>query len=701
MYSDDSAASEIASDDEEHNAFGDESVASEIEESGGDRNNRPPAAKPQAAQPSSEASADDAYDDEVYENEDEGDDDGYSVDFEDDTPASPVALPKRLASPVRISASSPVKQRPKAISEDAEYYSDASFEDESRKFMSASQSTRLVVDLSIPKDSPTRRDSSVLKSPSSPYSNPNSPHVDLKVLSKPMVLAPASTATPTSAVDPLPPPSPQIAVPYPPGVVYMQPPQLLLADGDEKKFSLLLRKVESKFEDQIEELREKNTLLQWKERELKAELRAQRDELKMRKSRIEKKRKRALERRHDHERMVDKLKAEVSDMNDKIHVFQELTRKLEAEKEHLGSVISNVDAEKRTVHERNLALTEKLQSTLSDFHALNMRFEETVNAKLDAEKRINDMLAQHRVEIEVLQHKCRLDVESAQRALEAEIASRTTERLALPENYRLIVAAEKDRCEKLEAALTKQMRELETAMARDALKSEAEVARAVEQRKLAEDKADKRVQEELQTISRERDAIDEQRRELLLSVTRTNARLDEERGKLEALRAQLDVRQMKLVEERAELDARAAFLDDRVAKLNDEESTLERRKVEVTRLGRETFEKTRSLTQRMQNYSEIKSELEKLRAEHETLRARAQESEWKARAMEQEKATLDKTVLQLQQERLLVAKQRIQSRQFLDNARKLESMLQQQNALEQHGLKHCLWRLTSSAHWKR
>ncbi|KAF1313268.1 hypothetical protein FI667_g17532, partial [Globisporangium splendens] len=673
MYSDDSAASEIASDNEEHNAFGDESVASEVEESGGVRNNAPPpVAKPNAAQPSSEASADDAYDDEVYEDEDEGDD-GYSVDFEDDAPASPVASPKRSASPVRISASSPAKQRPKAISEDTEYYSGASFEDESRKSMSASQSTRLVVDLSIPnaKDSPTRRDSGILKPPSSPFPNSNSPHVDLKVLSKPMVLAPASTATTTSVADPLPPPS-QVAAPYPPGVVYMQPPQLLLADGDEKKFSLLLRKVESKFEDQIEELREKNTLLQWKERELKVELRAQRDELKMCKSHIEKKRKRALERRRDHERMVDKLKAEVSDMSDKIHAFQELTSKLEAEKEHLGSVISNIDAEKRAVHERNLALAEKLQSTLTDFHALNLRFEETVNAKLDAEKRIDYVLAQHRVEIEVLQHKCRLDVESAQRALEAEIASRATERLALPENYRLIAAAEKDRCEKLEAALTEQMRELETAMARDALKSEAEVARAVEQRKLAEDKANKRIHEELQT-----------RRELLLSVTRTNARLDEERSKLEALRAQLDVRKMEPVEERAELDARVAFLDDRVAKLCDEESTLERRKAEVTRLGRETFEKTRILTQKMQNYSE----LEKLRAEYATLKARAQESERKARGMEQEKVALDKTVLQLQQERLLAAKQRIQSRQILDNARKLESMLQQQKALEQHGLK--------------
>lgn len=175
--------------------------------------------------------------------------------------------------------------------------------------------------------------------------------------------------------------------------------------------------------------------------------------------------------------------------------------------------------------------------------------------------------------------------------------------------------------------------------------------------------------------------MDEQRRELLVSVTRTAARADEERGRMDATRAQLDERAMKLVEERAALDVRSAFLDERLAKLASEEDALERRRVELTRLGRETFDKSRVLAQTMQSFAELKSELEKLRAEHETMLVRVTESERRARDVEQERARLDKTVLQLQQERLLVAKQRAQSRQFLEGARRLEGMMQQQKVL--------------------
>lgn len=498
MYSDDSAASEIASDDE-NSAFGEggeSGVASEIEESGGRTAKPPPTASTattaQRAAASEPSEASDAYEDEEYEDYD----DGYSVDFEDDVPATPVA--KRSMSPVRIP--SPAK-RPAAISEDAEYY-EASFENESRKSMSMSQSARLVVDLSIPtaKDSPTRREAAgSIAKPSSPFPHPNSPHVDLKVLSKPMA------TTPVAAV-PSPFPTyphhaaPSAAMHIPPGQEHQQHFHPRFAEGEEKKFSLLLRKVESKFEDEVEELREKNTLLQWKERELKTELRMQRDELKMRKSRIEKKRKRALERRREHERMVDKLKAEVKDLGCKVDVLNELNCKLESEKQRVSGVLSTVEAEKRAVEERNLALAEKLQTTLSDFHALNLRFEDTVNAKLDAEKRIDDVISKHRVEIEVMEHKRKLEVETSQKALEQEIARRATERMALPENYRLIVQAEKDRYEKLETALAKQMRELETTVARDALKYESEVAKAWEMKQHAEEKAEKRVQEELQMV---------------------------------------------------------------------------------------------------------------------------------------------------------------------------------------------------------
>lgn len=142
---------------------------------------------------------------------------------------------------------------------------------------------------------------------------------------------------------------------------------------------------------------------------------------------------------------------------------------------------------------------------------------------------------------------------------------------------------------------------------------------------------------------------------------------------------------MKLVEERAELDVRNASVGDRLAKLAEEENAVARRRVELTRLGRETLDKSRVLAQSMESFAELRSELAKLRTEHEATLARVTESERRARDVEQERACLDKTVLQLQQERLLMAKQRAQSRQFLDGARRLEGMMQQQKALLLHG----------------
>lgn len=163
-----------------------------------------------------------------------------------------------------------------------------------------------------------------------------------------------------------------------------------------------------------------------------------------------------------------------------------------------------------------------------------------------------------------------------------------------------------------------------------------------------------------------------------MSITRTSARFDEERGRFDATRAQLDVRAMKLVEERAALDVKSAYLEDRLAKLRDEEGVLEQRKRELTKLGRETLDKSHALAQTMQSFAELKGE-------HEAMKARVAESERRARDVEHEKARVDKTVLQLQQERLLVAKQRVQSRQFLEGARRLEGMLQQQKELELTG----------------
>jgi hypothetical protein len=72
----------------------------------------------------------------------------------------------------------------------------------------------------------------------------------------------------------------------------------------------------------------------------------------------------------------------------------------------------------------------------------------------------------------------------------------------------------------------------------------------------------------------------------------------------------------------------------------------------------------------------------RLREIQEGLQAKAKESEIRAEQMQKDKVALEKTALQLQHERLMVAKQRMQSRHFLDGAKKLEHLLQHQKALE-------------------
>lgn len=272
--------------------------------------------------------------------------------------------------------------------------------------------------------------------------------------------------------------------------------------------------------------------------------------------------------------------------------------------------------------------------------------------------------------------------------MEQEIAKCAADRVTLPATHRLILEAEKERYEKLEAAIVKQMRELEAHVAKETCRLEKEAATAVQLKHIAEARAEERVQQELVKISRERDAVDEQRRELLVSVTRTNVRFDEERGKLDAIRAQLEVKQMKLMEERAEMDTRCSCLDERMQRLADQENVVELRKAEVARAGRETLEKTKVLAHKMANYMELQHEVETLRGVQQQMLEQTKHSEQRALELQQEKAVLEQAALKLQHERLLVAKQRVQSRQFMDGAKKLESLLQQQTAMERASQSH-------------
>lgn len=402
MYSDDSAASEVASDDGDLASDGEASaVASEIEESVDRPAGHRPVVVATVAAPKKPPSSD-GYEDDYEDDFDEAgdaDEAGYSVEFENDSPQrSPVKPPlARLPSIVL--------EEDENGDNDDDDYGQNSFEEESRR---SQNSSRLVVDLSVPatRDSPTHRTASspIVKA----FLSPNSPNMNLKVLSKPMSMAQTS---PTAGAGACELPSAGAAAPVP--MVMMTPPGLL-AEGEEKKFSLLLRKVESKFEDEIEELREKNALLTWKERERKSELRMHREELQMRKSRLDKKKKRAMERRRESERMTEKLRLELTETQHKVTALEEARVRQQQDFDSLQQTLRAVQDEKRSIEERNLMFAERLQAALGDFHALNLRFETAVRDKLEAERRMEEMASKHQVALEVLEHKRRLEVDTMQ-----------------------------------------------------------------------------------------------------------------------------------------------------------------------------------------------------------------------------------------------------------------------------------------------
>ncbi|ETL90472.1 hypothetical protein L917_10836 [Phytophthora nicotianae] len=662
MYSDDSAASEVESEVED--AYGDDGsgeVASEIAESG-DVHELAPVLKQQPKQQSK------SIDSDVYDE----DNDGYSAeDFEDDfeeydeetssiQPPPPAPVTKG-PSPTRSVISN--TRRSVVASDDApgyDYeYGEASFEEESCRSQSQrslSPSNR-VVDLSVRSASPSFR----------PAQPPPESSNDFVQTTSVEAHSPVAGAKASSR------PTPQVLASV------AEEEAEAYAAMQSKQFSLLLRKMESKFEDEVEELREKNALLTWKERELKASLRRAKEELTMRKARIEKKRRRAADRRREHERAAERVQQELAAAQSSIVERDCRIEGLQNELVELRGMLQNVEREKHEADGRNMILAEKLQAALGDFHQLTCSFEGAVNAKLVCEQRIEELKGMHRVQLEIIEHKCQVDVDAARRALAEEVASRAAERQTLPEVQKRVVEAEKERYEKLEAALNKQMRELESRAAQDALTHAAELARATEVKHQAEQRAERRIQDEVDRIAREREAVDEQRRELLASMARTNVRFDEERGKMEARSCELDARRSELADERAELEARIIYVEQRTRRLEEDEALVERRRTELAAVGRETLERSHALARRAQELADAIAERDKLRTLVKVLTERSERSEQRAMMLEQDCEKLEMAAQALQQERLLVAKQRLQSRYFLDGARKLESMLHQKH----------------------
>ncbi|KAG7395184.1 hypothetical protein PHYBOEH_004138 [Phytophthora boehmeriae] len=674
MYSDDSAASEVPSDVDD--AFGDggSQVASEIIESVDTLDTE------QRQQKHIKAAG---LDNDEEDEEDE--DNGYSGDFEEDEEDQSAVVHASVAplvkapSPTRSVISTGSPRRPALQSDDASTYGydEASFEEESRRSQSQhslSQSSRrsVVVNLSVR----AARDSPPFKP--APLENNMS---DLQGAS---FLLPSNAHSSVSDLKVFPKPSPQMLA------CVAEEEAEAIATMQSKQFSLLLRKMESKFEDEVEELREKNALLTWKERELKAALRRTRDALTMRKARIEKKRRRAVDRRREHERAAERVQQELVTAQTTIIERERRIKELQQEVNRMLEALQNVEKEKHVAEARNITLAENLQAALRDFHQLTCNFEDAVNAKLVSEQRIEELEGMHQVKLQVLEHKCNVDVEAARRALAEEIAARTAERQTLPEIHQRIVAVEKERFDKLEAALHKQMRELESRVAQDALMHTAELARATEARQQAELRAERRIQDEVDRITREREAVDEQRRELLASAARANARFDEERGKMEAKMNDLDARRSELADERTELEARSTYVEQRARRLEEQEGAVERRRTELAAVGRETLERSHALAQRAQEFHDAVTECERLRTLVKALTERSERSEQRAMMLEQDREQLDAAARALQQEKLLVAKQRMQSRYFLDGARKLESMLHQKHCVMEEAEKRQL-----------
>eukprot|EP00644_Phytophthora_capsici_P006050 jgi/Phyca11/503130/fgenesh2_kg.PHYCAscaffold_2_\ len=150
---------------------------------------------------------------------------------------------------------------------------------------------------------------------------------------------------------------------------------------------------------------------------------------------------------------------------------------------------------------------------------------------------------------------------------------------------------------------------------------------------------------------------------------------------MEARSCELDARRSELADERTELVARIEYIEQRTRSLEADEALVERRRQELAAVGRETLERSHALARRAQEFTNVVAECEKLRTLVKALTERAERSEQRAMMLEQDRENLEAATQALQQERLLVAKQRVQSRYFLDGARKLESMLHQKHSV--------------------
>ncbi|EQC36226.1 hypothetical protein SDRG_06333 [Saprolegnia diclina VS20] len=595
------------------------------------------------------------------------DDDAYSVEFEDDfeTPSPPKAKAAPKAPPAKAP---PVKAPPPPKSDTSEYendydddfenddakseaaksdaYGDASFENDSR-----ASSPRHHVNLSVP-----------TRPPSPTHASPD-----------PVLLLKQQAATQS------------------PGKLRIleridEAPPIVTSTSTSNKY---IRQLEAQLLDENEVLKHEHAMALRAASELKNELRftQQRhlDEKRLRQEKFQLKKKRADERRLQHELLLQTTKNALTDLELKYVALEASFVAKVVECETLQAKLDRTERDRRTLEERQLQLSEMYQHCLGDLHSGNAKLEAAVDARQATQHKYEQALLDHRVAIQVVEQRCAIQLQCMQETLQKTLTERDVEKVALPENHRLIVEAQRERFEKLEAAVLQEKKDLEAAFRRERERYEKSLAMANELRIQAEERADTRIRDEAMKIYRERDAIDEQRRQLLSGLAIQNARLDDERGKLEALRTQLEEKRLKLVQDELHVEALAKSNNARLLDLTRDEDIISRRKRELLDLSATTLEKSKNYSQIVRELDEKKVLLEELKTKYDQLMAstkqRTTDADQKREALEREKAALDRSAYQLHQDKLQLAKQRLEARQMLDGTRKLDGLLRQQAAL--------------------
>ncbi|CAK4671595.1 hypothetical protein LEN26_017600 [Aphanomyces euteiches] len=608
----------------------------------------------------SDAEAEEIASDDEIQAADE--DQAYSVDFEEDiqpSPAKPSAKPAPAAFPAKQTPPPPVKQAPpppqpvkqptkQPVEDEPEYdddfeneddggYGDASFENESR-----SSSPRHHVNLSVP-----------TRPPSPPRTYDKKPE---------------------------PPPSPR-----PLARIEEEP----IDNAKARETNRYIRQLEVQLVDENDQLKFQHAQLLRANSDLKNELRFHQErhleEKRLRSEKFAQKKKRADERRLQHELLLQTTKQTLADVEAK---YIALDARLTAEVQAHAAVVAKFalcESEKRQVEERNLHLSESYEAALRDLHTLNGKLENAVDARQQLQQKYEQAVVDHRVAIEVVEQRCLVKLQCMEETMTKAMEERSQERVALPENYRLIVEAQRERYEKLEAKLLEDKREMEDKAKRERERYEKALALAQSQRIQAEERADAKIRDEAIKVFRERDAIDDQRRQLLTSLATQNARLDEERGRLEALRTQLEEKRLRLVQDEITVEAQAKQCQERLTQLARDEDIVNARKREVMALSATTLEQSRQYSELVQKLDKLQVEHRELNEKYEALSRKSKEQQTdqdhKWQLVEREKAALERANAALQHEKLLLTKQRMECRQMMEGTRKLDYLLRQQAAL--------------------